>query len=425
MRASLILTLFLCCAVTLSARQQVDTLYYNKEGLKAEHPAFAEFYRIALHKDNGGKYRDFSTSGNRLLAEGEFLKIDPENDSGTLFNGENIMYDFYGNILSETHFIDGKLSGSSIEYYPDGTIKSKCVYTGGLRNGTFIYYSEDGTISTQEEYMDGNPLHNYYTLNSNGYLSKYDRETGEQVFDEPKIEDMVTDTINRNKYYTFRINGLHFVANLSQEQTKVGKYFKLSLMLANYSQYPVNFNPVPEQAFVLQNAGQRNERRIQINGYTEEQFIRRAENRKALNEALLGFTLAVAGTAVELAIGPPAYTRSYVTYQTGYNNGWVSYRSYSYNPGLAYFLAPETATPAGIALQNYSNKVARGIQKITEEYLSEMTVNPYEQVAGYVFLQNKEVSDKLIITLKVNHIPYTFEFTPSPANAYSTYKIYR
>lgn len=425
MKKHLLLTLFLLSAVILAAQSKVDTLYYDKEGLKAEHPAFAEFYRIALHKENGGKYRDFSARENRLLAEGEFLKIDPEDDSKTLFNGKNVMYDFYGNIASETNFIDGKLFGASIEYYPDGEIKSKGMYADGLRNGTFIYYSEDGRVSTYEEYQDGQSLHNYYTLNSNNYLSKYDYETGEQIFDEPQIEDMVTETINGRKYYTFKINGLHFVANLSQEQTKVGKYLKLSLMLANYSQYPVNFNPVPDQALKIQNAGKPNERIVQIKTYTQDQFIQRAENRKALNEALLGFTMAVAGAAAELAAGP-AYTSSYVTYHTGYSSGLVSYRSYSYHPGLTYFLAAGTASQAGIALQNYAGKAARGIQNITEEYLSEMTVNPYEQVSGYVFLQNKEVSDKIIMTLKVNHIPYTFEFTPSVlANSYPDFKIYR
>lgn len=425
MKKHLLLALFLLFAVILSAQPNVDTLYYDKAGFKAEHPAFAEFYRIALHRDNGGKYRDFSTSGNRLLAEGEFIKIDPEDDSKTLFNGKNVMYDFYGNVLSETNFIDGKLFGTSIEYYPDGAMKSQGMYTNGLRNGAFIYYSEDGKISTQEDYLDGQPLHPYYTLNSNGYLSKYDHETGAQVFDEPKIEEIQTETIRGNKYYTFKINGLHFVANLSQEQTKVGRYLKLSLMLANYSQYPVNFNPVPEQAVTIQNAGQPNERIVEIKRYTEEQFIRRAENRKALNEALLGFTMAVAGTAAELAAGP-AYTSSYVTYHTGYNSGLVSYRNYSYHPGLAYFLASETATLAGIAMQDYSIKAARGIQSITEEYLSERIVNPYEQVSGYVFLQNKEASDKIIVTLKINQIPYTFEFTPSLlTNSYPDYKIYR
>lgn len=424
MKKNLLLTLFLLSAVILAAQPDADTLYYDKEGFKAEHPAFAEFYRIALHRNNGGKYRDFSTSGNRLLAEGEFIKIDPEDDSKTLFNGKNVMYDFYGNVVCETNFIDGKLFGPSIEYYPGGAIKSKGIYTNGLRNGAFIYYSEDGKISTQEDYLDGQPLHSYYTLNSNGYLSRYDRETGEQIFEVPEIEEMQTDTINGNKYYTFKSNGLHLVANLSQVQTKVGRYLKLSLMLANYSQYPVNFNPVPAQAFNIQKAGQPNERRIEIRKYTEDQFIQRAENRKALNEALLGFTIAVAGAAAELAAGP-AYTSSYVTYNTGYNSGLVSYRSYSYHPGPAYFLASATATQAGQALQNYSIKAAQGIQNITEEYLSEMTVNPCEQVSGYVFLQYKEASDKIIMTVKMNHIPYTFEFIPTPTNLYTSYKVYR
>lgn len=76
---------------------------------------------------------------------------------------------------------------------------------------------------------------------------------------------------------------------------------------------------------------------VEIKGYTEEEFIRRTENRKALNEALLGFTMEVAGAAAELAAGP-TYTGSYVTYHAEYNSGLVSYRNYSYHPGVAYFL---------------------------------------------------------------------------------------
>lgn len=131
----LLITLIIALVAIQSLFTQLDTLYYDKEWKGVSSKVFANYYRVietpTLASENSSKpFRTFYKSGE-LQSEGYYIKMSPEDDTETIFDG-----DFTA-------------------YYKNGNIEWTANYRNGLLDGEIIFYNENGLISEQAFFIDG------------------------------------------------------------------------------------------------------------------------------------------------------------------------------------------------------------------------------------------------------------------------------
>ena len=147
-----------------------ETIYYDKNGYGVTSPSFASYYKITLESNNPqipNRYKEFGMDG-RLIAEGNFISIDKQNDNNSIYDGQ--CYD-YSQGKAGLLFKDGELIKVSVYDHSNSEIlRYEIELTNGRTpNGYENTYDETGKIVKSVFYNNGVKL----SENINGVKYKY------------------------------------------------------------------------------------------------------------------------------------------------------------------------------------------------------------------------------------------------------------
>lgn len=133
-----------------------ETIYYDKNGYGVTSPSFASYYKITLESNNPqipNRYKEFGMDG-RLIAEGNFISIDKQNDNNSIYDGQ--CYD-YSQGKAGLLFKDGELIKVSVYDHSNSEIlRYEIELTNGRTpNGYENTYDETGKIVKSVFYDNG------------------------------------------------------------------------------------------------------------------------------------------------------------------------------------------------------------------------------------------------------------------------------
>ena len=186
-------------AVSLSPAQvKTDTLYYDKNWKGVESGVFATYYRVIACPDSTQtrrQFRDYYMTGE-LQAEGGYIRIDRDDDSRSVFDGEWTKYYKSGKVEQKGTRVNGKQEGEYVQYDEDGLVLLHVYFKNDELHGICTKFTEDGQC-IQTEYANGKPVHDYCVVsNRDGLCSKVGLEDNEPVYEAPSQDELQTEYKN-------------------------------------------------------------------------------------------------------------------------------------------------------------------------------------------------------------------------------------
>ncbi len=288
----------------------IDTLYYDKDWKGVQDGAFSTYHRIILTSNNNeypNKFRDYFVTGE-LQAEGGFISIDRFDDSKSVFDGECINYSKTGRILEKRTFVNGTPEGDYYVYHEsNGLVHRHVRYSNGRINGVYSEFSEDGKTCYQLEYINDNPQHFYTISTPDGYSAKFNVADNTPFLEQPSVDERKTEYRNGEAWPYYVKNGLT-IAMTNTQVRDYGKYFRISLIIANNSVMPFDFDPDDMIAVLTDKRGQE----IDVVVLSSDDYIRKV--RRSQNWAM-----ALNGLAEGMAAANAAANA--IRAQAGYSGG--------------------------------------------------------------------------------------------------------
>lgn len=165
----MLLALMLVSCLSASA-QNADTLYYDQNWKGVESKSMASFFRVL---DNSKKHcRDYYISGE-LQGESNYLTIDKNDDSKSVFDGEICTFYKSGQLKSKANRSNGEYDGEYVSYYDNGKIKEHFFFMNGIPDGETFSYNKDGIIEMKIITKRGKQEQEFYTYYNNGRIYQH------------------------------------------------------------------------------------------------------------------------------------------------------------------------------------------------------------------------------------------------------------
>lgn len=401
----------LCMANTVIGQTTIDTLYYDKDWKGCE-KTFATYYRVYMLSTDSTlkkKFRDYYITGE-LRSEGEFISIDKNDDSKSIFDGEFISYYKSGKIEQKGMRINGKQEGEYIKYKEDGLILVHTYFKNDKLHGICTEFSEDGNLCMQIEYDNGTPLYDYYTLsNKDGYCSKVSLANEKPIYDTPSLNEKQIEYKNGEAWNYYNKNGI-MLGIIYKQIRNYGKYYQIFIVVANNSMFPIEFIPEDISATLIDREGFEKDLKV----YSVEEYMKRVRRQQnwsmaavAINE---GLSAANAGRSTSTTNTFYSGTSRSRGYASAYGSGGYAFGNYfgsssylggssstttTYNGAAAY----QAQVIASERVASYSNILLSDRAIKEEGYLKRTTIHPGEIVSGYVNIGYKK---GVFMTIKIN-----------------------
>lgn len=404
---------------------KVDTLYYDANWKGVESSQFATYYRV-LYYPNDPKMpkqvRDYYKNG-QLQAEGNFLSIDPYDDSKSIFDGEMKSYYENGQLGGIRTYSGGKLSGKMILFYPNGNYKTYAEFNNGMLVGNLLQYSEDGTVITETPYQNNivGKVFTKYVNKEN--VGKFYVSDGSPVLLTPSSSDLIKELRDGIPAQTYIMNGIKLSA-LMQEVKDYGKYYRIFILLANYTNTNIIFDTSNISAKLMSDS--KKDRVAKI--YTSDEYIKKINKKTALakwyhntnermNAAQAGETTVTSqinstSTGSNTTNGTVSAHSTTNSAYGNYNSNTTTYGSVNGTISSTVRVNSATYDAQQIAtknIQEYNQKLEEMKQKHASDYIHYTSLRPYDYIFGYVNI-DKENGEELEISININGIAYPFSF---------------
>lgn len=410
----------LLVAISSTAQVRVDTLYYDKNWKGVETTAFASYFRVMAHStdDNSRKQiRDYYITGE-LLSELSCISIDKYDDSKSVFDGEFINYFKSGKVEGKWTFVKGKLEGECVEYYENGLVSFHGYFKKGELDGIYTEFSEDGSTCAQVEYSNGKPLYDCYTIsNKDGQCSKIRISDGQPIYGSPLLSEQQVEYRNGKTWCYYNKDGM-MIGMTNDKVRDYGNYYKISLVLANNSMFPIEFDPSLVTASLADKRG----RKWILQVYSAARYmkkVRRKQNRQIIGQALSEVRAAYGAGYSSSATNASHNGRSYSSgYASAHGSGGYAYGNYS--GGTSHYGNSTSATTShnGTAayqarmmamdrVGTYENELLAERTARDEGYLKRTTLNHGETISGYIHIERKR-GTTMTINVQINEATYTF-----------------
>ena len=428
MKKLLILSTGLFCVSSLFAQEnaKLDTLYYTADWKVVESPTFAAYKRIAEVNDNPHTrkhFRDYYITGE-LQSEGNYLTLDENDDQLSVFDGSFTNYYKNGKVKEKGNRIKGVFYGESTVYYENGLVKTHCFFKNGKVDGILTQFSEDGSLCSQVEYKDGEPLYDYYTLsNAQGYVSKLRLSDNTPIHESPDENEIKKEYKNGITWQYYIKNGL-MVAATNTEVKDYGKYYQISIVIANNSVAPIQLYP----SRISSSGRDKKGNFVSMHTLSVDEYMKKVGRRQNWMSALNGLA---EGLAASNAVYSSSTTNS-STYSSGSasvygdamavgSGGWAagSYSGTGYYSGSSYTSSTTTSYDGAAAYQAQviaSNRIASYDNSLLQEraikqagYLKNTTIYPGETISGYVNVQRKK-GKEMTVSIKIEGADYKFSW---------------
>ena len=419
---AVLIHMFACLSYSQSVK--LDTIYYSKDWKAVSSPAFATYYRVYDANDKSPSrkpFRDYFITGE-LQAEGSYLTMDKTDDSKTVFDGESTIYYKNGKVQYKVNRIKNVEEGESIAYYENGLVKSHAVMKNGKIDGIFTQFNEQGDMCTQVEMLNGEPRYDYYVLsNKDGFSSKIRISDNTPIYESPSISETKVDYRDGATWLYYTKNGLLVAMNNTQVKD-YGKWFQITLIIANNSIAPIEFDPEKMTSTLQKKDGQT----AALEVWSSDRYMKKVRKTQNWNMALtsIGEGLAAAnagysssttqtnstyngysnyhGNAYAYGTGGSAYG-SYNGYGSYHGNSSSTSTTVTYDGAAAY----QAQVIASNRIANYENSLLQEREIKQEGYLKKTTIYPGNTISGYVNIK-RMTGSKMIVSVDINGAKYEF-----------------
>lgn len=387
---------------------RVDTIYYDKNWKGVPNALFADFYRVVFYPADSTRtklFRDFYITGE-LQASGSVLKLDPMDDSNTIFDGECINYTKNQVATFVRSYRDGVLDGKFSEYDETGRLIKEGFYARGILIGKFVEYLNDNR-RVQVEYVNGKPVGNKYAvIDSDGNSVDYDFTTHKPIWESPSLSEKRYEYRDGVVWQYYSKNSL-FIALANTTVRDYGKWHRLDVVISNNSLEPIDFTPeVAISAFSVD----KNEKITNLSVWSAEAYLKKVKRSNNWSVALMAL-------AEGISTANAGYSSSITnTYHSGttYGSNDYAYGSYSgtststtrtYNVGVAQIARMASQQ----RVENYGNALSEEKRVKELGYLKHTVIYPGETISGYVHIQRVR-GERVTFIVSIEGARYGFEW---------------
>lgn len=359
---------------------KIDTLYYDRDWKAAVVKEFADYYRLAFYpadKNQPNKMRDYYITGE-LRGEGEFITIDKNDDSKSVFNGEVVGYHKNGKMAYTYNYKNGVPNGKFTTYGEDGFVITDVNMVDGKYDGIYTIFNEDGSYM-QSEYENGNMKYDYYIyVTMDGNASKLSVKTDEIMWDQLSVEDRKSEYRDGVNWQYYNQNGLHFALS-STEVKDFGKWHKVEMIIANNTVSPIEFNPEDIDSYMINKANVEETLKV----WTREEFTKKVDRTRLWTAIGIGVA---EGVAIGLSTIPSKSKSTTVIDAPGHaKTKFTTTTTSSYDSYAVY----QASALALTSLMVFENTKWRDRSIKDEGYLRRTTIQPGETISGYVYVERK------------------------------------
>ncbi|MBQ6188001.1 MAG: hypothetical protein IJK49_08690 [Prevotella sp.] len=435
-----------------------QTYYYDKNWKGVEKEEFAEYKRVLSpstdpeHYKN--KYRDFFITGEKQ-GEGEYIEIDPYDDSKSKFDGEQITYYKNGNISSRFFFKDNKRIGPFENFFDNGLIARKGITNENGLDGLYTEFQGDGTICVQIEYKDGKPINDYYVVSNNlGCVSKYRISDNTPIYTTVNLEDRKTEFIDDIEWQYYVVDGIT-VAMGNDKVYDYGNFFSFPIIIDNATMSEIVLLPEKMQAYIVNK-----DKNKPLEILSRKEYMAKVDKSQAWSRFFKGLgaaaTASAAGTSTSstevnttnvnassvhgsydastnaygavvgagvgagvgsggwgvgasagAAVGAAHANMHGNTYANGVsvNSTNTTARTTNYNGAAAY----QAYIIERERVEQYDEQLAKDREAHNEGYLKRTTIHPGEKISGLIYAK-KAKGEKIYVTLELNNQIYNFDW---------------
>lgn len=417
-----IVALILGLFVVVSSKGQVktDTLYYDKNWKGVESKHFATYFRIITDPDNCSfqkKFRSFYITGE-LQSEGGYISIDKYNDSQSVFDGEWINYYKSGKVEEKGCRVDGKQEGEYFQYKEDGSILIHAYFKNDKLNGVYTEFLDEGNVCVQIEYENGEPVHDYCIIsNQDGLCSKIRLSDKQPIYESPSLSEKKVEYKDGKAWFYYNKNGIGIKVT-NKDVRDYGKYFKITMVIANNSMYPVDFDPDNITSVLINDIGI--EQMLKV--YSAKEYMRKVRRIQnwdmAFNALSEGLDASTAGRSTSTTNSSYSGKSSSSGVASATGSGGYAYGNYSDNSSYdAYSSSTTTSYNGATAYQANvvaNNRVVAYNDALLSEraakeqgYLKRTTIYPGEIISGYINIGRKR---GITMTVKIGINGAIYEF---------------
>lgn len=412
MKKSLLLITCLMCVMNFAlAQDRIDTLYYTKEWKYAPNKAFADFYRVAYYPADSlqtKQFRDYYISGE-LQSSGNFIKIDSLDDANTIFDGECINYFKNGKPEFARNYQRGILSGDFCVYKEDGLIKQTGKYCNGELSGLHTEFLDNGTY-VQIEYLNGNPIHNYYVVgDSNNNLTKFYIADNTPVWESPFVSERKLDYMDGTPWQFYDKNGV-IIALTNTIVKDYGRWHRIDIVITNNTIIPIEFDPVIN---ISASSTDKEGFTTDLQVWSSDEYLKKVNRSQTWAAVLIGVA---EGISTANAGYSTSTTNSYYSGNTyAYGSGGYGYGGYSgtatsytttYDAGAAY----QAQVLSQQRMADFSNAMAEEQQIKKLGYLKRNTIYPGETISGYVHVKRIK-GETVQFVIQIEKADYIFDWS--------------
>lgn len=407
-----------------SQKIKLDTLYYDKDWKGVSNASFATYYRVYDSKDKSDlrkHFRDYYITGE-LQAEGGYIRIDKVDDSKSIFDGDYVTYYKSGKVEQKGHRDKGIGEGEYTAYYENGLVKMHTFLKKGKANGILTEFNEQGDMCTQIEMLDGEPQYDYYVLsNKDGYSNKMRISDNTPIWESPDLSEKKVDYRGGVAWPYYTKNGI-MVAMTNTPVKDYGKWFQISLIIANHSVVPIEFDPEKITSSLEKANGQI----IALSVWSSDRYMRKVRRRQNFAMALTGIFEGLAAVGAGYSTSTTQTNTTYNGYSNSYGNAYAfgsggyaygSYNGYGSYHGNISTTSTTVTYDAAAAYQAQvmaSNRMAEMESSMLQEqaikqegYLKRTTIYPGDAISGYVNI--KRASGSLVtVWVDINGAKYEF-----------------
>lgn len=419
------MTFLLVSQVTVFA-QTTDTLYYDKNWKGVESRAFASFYRILSNSTDGNyqkRFRDFYITGE-LQSEGGYISIDKYDDSKSVFDGEWTNYYKSGKVEQKGNRVNGIEQGDYTAYYENGLVKLHAFMKDGKAEGILTQFNENGDLCSQVEMQNGEPKYNWYMLsNKDGYCSKISSVDNKPIWETPSLYEKKTDYKDGVAWPYYTANGI-LVAMTNTKVKDYGKWFQISLVIANHSIVPIDFDP----ELITSTLQKENGQEVALEVWSSDRYMKKVKRTNTWNMIGMGLAegLAAAGAGYSTSTTNSTFNGYSNSYGNAYaygSNGSSAYGSYNDYGSYHGSTTSTTTTYDGAAayqaqviasnrMANYENALNQDMAVKQECYLRKTTIYPGQAVSGYVNIKRVK-GNTMTVVVDINGAKYEFPWNIS------------
>ena len=379
---------------------KLDTIYYDKDWKGVSSAAFATYYRVIEVKDNPnvrGSLRDYFITGE-LQTEGGYLSIDRNDDKNSVFDGEITMY------------------------YKNGLVQSHVTKRNGKAEGIYTEFNETGDLCMQMEMHNDEPVYNYYVVsNKDGYSSKIRISDNTPIYESPSLSEKKVDYRDGAAWPYYTKNGI-MVAMTNTQVKDYGKWFQISLIIANNSIAPIEFDP----ELITSSLQKTNGQIVALEVWSSDRYMRKVRRTQNWNMALAGIGEGLAAAGAGYSTSTTHTNSTYNGYSNSYGNAYAygsggyaygSYNGYGSYHGNSSTTSRTTTYDGAAAYQaqviasnrmaNYENSLLNERAIKQEGYLRKTTIYPGDAISGYVNIKRISGSTMTVI-VEINGAKYEF-----------------